>query len=329
MSPYRRNVMIGATVLGSLAVLIWMLVKFGGDVLKPFAPPSIQITLSTTRADGVAVGSQVYYRGVAVGKVIDVKRAADNQGVAIVAEVESEPPLPGNVEAQIRQTNLLGGNTGINLELIAGEAPTGELTSGQPLKTTFVGLDVLPREFASLAEELRLTSKQFRESGVVNDLDEQINKVGKTLDSVQTLLDDPRMREDLKATIANFRTASEKATTVATNAEKFTADLPKLSEQASGTMTRASDTIDKSSKRIDELSKSVGDRLSQVATTLDTIQSIMVKVDKGDGTVGKLINDPKLYKNLLETTEQLNASSADLKRLLEQWEQEGVSLRLN
>ena len=320
--------MIGATVLGSLAVLVWMLVKFGGDVLAPFQPPSVQITLKTSRADGVAIGSQVYYRGVAVGKVVNVKRDADNLGVQIIAEVESTPPLPANVEAQIRQTNLLGGNTGISLEVVDGEQPTGQLKTGTALPTSYVGLDVLPRQFANLAEELRLTAKQFREANVVKNLDDQISKVGKTLDSMQTLLDDPKMREDLKASIANFRAASEKATVVAANAEKFSADLPKLSEKATGTIDRANTAIDKSTKHIDDLAKSVGDRLSQVATTLDTVQSIVGKIDKGDGTMAKVINDPKLYQNLLETTDQLNASSADLKRLLEQWEQEGVSLKL-
>jgi phospholipid/cholesterol/gamma-HCH transport system substrate-binding protein len=328
MNAYRRNVMIGATVLGSLIVLIWMLVKFGGDVLKPFAPPSIKVSLKTSRADGVAIGSQVYYRGVAVGKVIDVNRLSDNVSVEIIAEVESIPPLPENVEAHIRQTNLLGGNTGIALEVPEGETPAGQLKSGTALKTMYVGLDVLPRQFASLAEELRLTAKQFRESNIVGGLDQQIKKVGSTLDSMQTLLDDPKMREDLKQSIANFRTASEKATTVATNAEKFTADLPELSKKASGTIDKANTTLDTTTKHVDTLAKSVSERLSQVATTLDSLNSIVAKIDKGDGTAAKLINDPKMYQNLLETTDQLNTSSAALKRLLEQWEQEGVSLKL-
>jgi phospholipid/cholesterol/gamma-HCH transport system substrate-binding protein len=320
--------MIGATVMGALGVLIWMLVKFGGDVLAPFAPPSVSIKLRTSRADGVAIGSQVYYRGVSVGKVVDVHRNPDNLGVEIVAEVESTPPLPGNVEAQIRQTNLLGGNTGIALEVLEGQEPTGQLKSGVSLPTSYLGLDVLPRQFASLAEELRLTAKQFRESNVIKDLDIQVNKVGKTLDSMQSLLDDPRMREDLRTTIANFRAASDKATVVVANAEKFTDDLPKISEQAKATLTKTNDTIDKANKHVDEIAKSVGDRLSQVAGSLDTLQSIVTKIDKGNGTASKLLNDPKLYQNLLETTDQLSATSADLKRLIEQWEQEGVSLKL-
>ena len=57
-------------------------------------------------------------------------------------------------------------------------------------------------------------------------------------------------------------------------------------------------------------------------------QDLTIRTDKGEGTIGKLVNDPKLYQNLLETTDQLSVSAKDLRRLFEQWEQEGVSLKL-
>jgi len=41
-----------------------------------------------------------------------------------------------------------------------------------------------------------------------------------------------------------------------------------------------------------------------------------------------LVNDPRLYESLADTTRQLNATVSDLRRLLEQWEQEGVTMKL-
>jgi hypothetical protein len=60
---------------------------------------------------------------------------------------------------------------------------------------------------------------------------------------------------------------------------------------------------------------------------LDGFQSITAKLDKGDGTAGQLVNDPKLYQALVDSAQQLNATVTDLRRLVNQWEQEGVSLR--
>ena len=41
-----------------------------------------------------------------------------------------------------------------------------------------------------------------------------------------------------------------------------------------------------------------------------------------------LVNDPKLYQSLVDNSRELNATILDLKRLVEQWEQEGVSFKL-
>ncbi len=320
--------MVGVTVLGGLIVLVWMILKFGGDIAQPFAKPGISIRLTTGRADGVAEGSQVYYRGVSVGKVTKIGLSDDSQSVDIVAEVNTTPPLPGNIVALIRLTNFLGGSTGISLEVPAGESASGHLQPNQQIQTRYIGLDVLPPEFVDLAADLKKTSAQFREANIAKDLSVQINKAGQLIDSVQSFISDQKLRDDLKATIANFRAASEKADKVIADAGKFTDKLPKMSEDASGAVADARSTIDKTQKHIDDIAKNVNDRLGQVATTLDQIQSIVNKVDKGEGTIGKLVNDPKLYQNLLETTDQLSVSAKDLRRLFEQWEQEGVSLKL-
>ena len=52
------------------------------------------------------------------------------------------------------------------------------------------------------------------------------------------------------------------------------------------------------------------------------------KIDKGEGSIGKFVNDPRLYEALTDTSAELNLTVRDLHRLVEQWEQEGVSLKL-
>jgi phospholipid/cholesterol/gamma-HCH transport system substrate-binding protein len=320
--------MVGATVLGGLIVLVWMILKFGGDVVAPFAKPSIPIKLTTGRADGVAEGSQVYYRGVIVGKVNNIALAANNKEVEITAEVEVTPTLPGNVEALIRLTNFLGGSTGINLELKEGEPPTGQLQRNQQIPTRYIGLDVLPPAFVELATDLKKTSQQIREANLAGDLSKQINKAGQLIDSLNALVGDQKVQTDLKASVAALKSASEKANEIMASAQKFTDSLPKIQEDATGVLSDARATVGKTQKHIDGLAQNVTDRLAQVSATLDHVQSIVNKIDKGEGTIGKLVNDPKLYQNLLETTDQLSSSAKDIHRLLEQWEQEGVSFNL-
>jgi phospholipid/cholesterol/gamma-HCH transport system substrate-binding protein len=65
-----------------------------------------------------------------------------------------------------------------------------------------------------------------------------------------------------------------------------------------------------------------------VSELLQQFQQIAQKINAGQGTAGQLVNDPQLYQSLVATTQELNATIADLKRLVEQWEQEGVSLKV-
>ena len=81
-------------------------------------------------------------------------------------------------------------------------------------------------------------------------------------------------------------------------------------------------------QRIDQIGAQLGDRLAQMSTLLSTFQSVANKINQGQGTAGQLVNDPKLYEGLVETTRQLNATIADLQRLVQQWEEEGVSVRV-
>jgi phospholipid/cholesterol/gamma-HCH transport system substrate-binding protein len=57
--------------------------------------------------------------------------------------------------------------------------------------------------------------------------------------------------------------------------------------------------------------------LERLTVRLDSLraslQSVSGKVDRGDGTLGKLVNDPKLYDEAKQTVAELKALIADIK----------------
>ncbi len=328
MSPYRRNILVGVVVLGALIFLGWMILKFGDQPAKLFAAPTMPVFFTAQRADGVSEGSPVLYQGVNVGRITGVKRTDDGKGVLIEGQVDVAPPLPANVDGAIIAQSLLGGGAGISLQLL-GPEPTGELAAKTTLNARYVGLEMIPPEFATLAAELRLSAVQFRESRIIEHLDQQVIKAGEVMDSVKSLLDDKEMRADLKTSMANVRVATETANRIGTNLEKFSTELEKLGKEANATVGQARVTLTKADEQVTDLSKQVGQRLTQVAKLLDTFQSISAKIDKGQGTAGQLVNDQRLYESLVQTSRELNATISDLKRLVEQWEEEGISFKLS
>src|SRR4051794_13179591 len=73
MSPYRRNILVGASVIVALAILGWMILQFGEAPARFLTKPTIPIHFESERADGLGEGSIISYRGVAVGHITDVK----------------------------------------------------------------------------------------------------------------------------------------------------------------------------------------------------------------------------------------------------------------
>ena len=74
--------------------------------------------------------------------------------------------------------------------------------------------------------------------------------------------------------------------------------------------------LERVTKRMDEL---VG-KLDGTATTFDrsakSLDSILARMDRGEGTLGKLSTDETLYKNAAEATENLNKATVELNKLL-------------
>ena len=85
-----------------------------------------------------------------------------------------------------------------------------------------------------------------------------------------------------------------------------------LYKNTSEFMKSAKETSDKAQKIIDEF-KGIG---TEVKETVKTIKKIVTKIDKGEGSVGKLIYDEELYNEAKKTVKSAKAASEDAKDVL-------------
>src|SRR3954467_6199135 len=159
MSAFKKNLMVGITVLIALILLGWMILRFSDAPFRLFAKAQMPIKLEAPSAEGVSEGTSIYYLGVSVGRVTKIERSEDLKSVVMQGLVD--PPLPENIEGRIR-TQLFGGGAAISLVLVPGESttrpttggvfamddvqPRGTLTSGSRVRATFLGIDILPKE---------------------------------------------------------------------------------------------------------------------------------------------------------------------------------------
>jgi phospholipid/cholesterol/gamma-HCH transport system substrate-binding protein len=64
---------------------------------------------------------------------------------------------------------------------------------------------------------------------------------------------------------------------------------------------------------IQKLDKLVADNSARVDATMANLQEITGKINRGDGTLGKLVNDPKLHDELLATVSEIKATAEEAK----------------
>jgi len=315
MSNYRRNVLVGLVVLVAGLVFGWMVLRFSSKTAQIFAPAQMPLHFISPRADGVSTGSPIVYLGVNIGRVTAVSRRPDGQSILIDGTVDRSPPMAANVRAAIIQSSAIGGGSSVSLDL-EGQKPEGTLQSGATLNARYLGLSLqfLPPQFTQAAEdvgkmsqEISKTAEQLHQSGAIQHLDEALKRLGQALDSMQSIMGDEKTQQNIRVAIANIRQTTEATTRLSVKLETLT---DSLQHDSTG------------------LTKQLGDRLTQLASVLNTLQSISQKLDAGKGTAGMLVNDPRLYEALVDATRQLSATVSDLRRLVDQWEQEGVTMKV-
>lgn len=296
MSPRKRNIVTGIVVLLALATLTWMVLTFSGGAMRIFKPKGVPVVFRCDRADGLSEGSPVFFKGVEVGRITDVRRLEDNQTVLIEGELDNHPPLPQNLQGDIRAQSSL--SSSCEVDLTTQGPATGTLVSGQDIKIRYVGQSIFPPEFSDMMAEANKQQLVKHVDEMIVSLQAQVEKAGAVMDMVNS----PKIRTNLETALSNISAVTEHAKILADKFDK---------------------TLAKTDKNLDQLDLD----LMNLGVSFRQVQEIVTKINAGKGTGGALVNDPKLYDELALTAKELNVVAASLARLVDQWEHEGVSIK--
>jgi phospholipid/cholesterol/gamma-HCH transport system substrate-binding protein len=141
----------------------------------------------------------------------------------------------------------------------------------------------------SVVEENRKTVKQVLENAL--SLSEMLKEdLPQVLENVNTLTSQLSQmtlenREDIRRIVVNLKEASEKAPQIAQNLDNLTERLNQILNE--------------------ENTREIQTTLENIEKTTAELKEILAKVNQGNGTIGKLFNDEKLYQNITKTTETL------------------------
>lgn len=290
----------GLLVTGALAALLW-----GMNYLKGFNLLSNDNKFFAvySSVDGLVPSSDVVLNGVKVGMVQDIQFTPDKSGQIVVSLVIKDNIFVSKTSiARIVSTDLLGGR-GVNIILDPAGAPAvdGDTLSSEVQTTLADQLTPVKDKAESLIQTLdslasainQVVSPANRKSLNASFLN--LDKTLANLESVTGSLDQmvssdqgklKKMIDNLESITSNIKNNNEALASALHNIEKITDSL--AASNLASTVNNANST------------------LSQTA-------SIMEKINKGEGTIGMLINNDSLYNALEQSAVDLDKLLIDLR----------------
>ncbi len=242
------------------------------------------------RADGLTPGNYIYINGVRVGSVKDME-LADNDSVLVTMSFALDVEIPQNSVAYLESSGLLD-EKAIIVE--RGDAEEN-LQFGDTIKGVYRGgmMETLKQEGEQLSEDV---SESFQQ---LNTLLDQLNTMmnDETQGKVQEVLSNLRSTSDeIAGLFENKRTDLESSIDHARN---FLANVDTVSMQNKSRVDSVLTGLDRSLDELETLSR-------DVQKTNKELNEILSKINNGEGSFGKMVNDTALYDNLESMSAEMN-----------------------
>ncbi|MCK6546074.1 MlaD family protein [Myxococcota bacterium] len=315
-----------------------------------FTPFKVGVLVVASAAAFLAFLQIVSTRNLARAGSYDVHAMFDD---VLGLERKSPVQIAGIDVGRIKSIDLVGGRAKVTLE-IDGPVELYEDAAIEKVSISLLGDYKLAIEPGSAKGRRLVDGDEIKNVKSMSSVDAIVGEVRVMTESMRRLVagtpDQPaplqQIVEDVRGSAAAARIVleevskdignnTEKLDRILANIERFTGDMADISQgrdqeldQIIGdvkviaqSIRRTSENIDRivsgqdTEKDITESVKSLKQTLDTMNRTLDSMASITKKIDEGQGTVGKLINDPKVHDDLASAVEGAEGLVGGIARL--------------
>lgn len=285
-----REIKTGIIVIGGILLFI-----LGFSYLKSTPLFSNNKTFYATydNVGGLQPGTQVSINGFSVGKVNDIRFKDASGKLLVTFSVDNSFEFSKNSIAELYDTGIIGGK-GIQILPVFDGAATA--MSGDTLTTeSKPGLTDLVQE--------KLAPLQDKIEGALTNADSLLGNVNSMLDA-KTKAELQGAISGLNTNMKNFGDATNSLTSLLeSNKENLTTSLENIKEMT--------DNFAKLSTTLSEAG--LDKTIASLQSTMTNLNALLGKIEKGDGTLGKLMNDEALYNNLSDASKELDLLLQDFR----------------
>jgi phospholipid/cholesterol/gamma-HCH transport system substrate-binding protein len=238
-------------------------------------------------------GQQVLLAGVAVGAVAEVK-LRDEGYLDVKLRVDDDIKVPRSSLASVKPIGIFG-------DAAIALTPKG------PGKSYFAPGDTVPVGPGDTD---------------IQAIENKVDSIAGTVNSMTNLLN-----KELFASggIRDIRKSMANAATVSANAAQLSIQLNDIAREQNRNLTAAMNSLRRAANAVDSATidstmknfRRSSESLTRIAANLDTTSrhanALIAGIERGDGTVGKLMKDTLLYRDLRGLVTQADSVLADLK----------------
>lgn len=279
-----RELTVGLLVIaGAAAILITLFTLTDAALFRG----RYIVNTTVPHAGGIRKGDPVQMRGVNIGRILQFFINKDD--VTIRLEIEGEYKIPADSRVELKSAGLLGG-------MVADVVP------GAGAKTLSWG-DSVPGSIGEGVFETvdDLTKAAQTAVGRVEKLlsDETVTNVEKGSGELRQLL------QELQATVGEQR---QELIVLSRNLRRSSEGLEKAT---------SGPELERTVKRLDALTGRMDGVMGGLERSSHSMEAVLARVERGEGSLGKLTRDDELYVNASEAALNLKKAAAEMARLTE------------
>ena len=336
-SQRRRNFVVGLFVVVGLTALGWLIFKFGDLPGIVTRYRSFQVFVQFPSAPGVQRDTPVRFCGYQIGRVTsvmtpeirkDLTTDLEYYQTVIVLSIDKKyGTIPHDVEVKLMTRGL--GSSYIELK----QDPT------KPAGDKFLENETLLQGSTGMTSEFFPEESQKKLDGLIEGLRALIA-------NANDVIGDPNSKDNLKRTLANLADASEQARHTLeefqelaatgteslkkadTKIEEVVASVVDTSTEIKQFAATGTETLKSVDAKTERLVAATVETSGQLTASMRELQLVLQKVNNGQGSAARLLNDGSFYENLLENTNQLQVLLEEMKEFIAEWRNKKIDVKI-
>jgi phospholipid/cholesterol/gamma-HCH transport system substrate-binding protein len=294
----RRNYIVGAFVLIALVFFVFLLNKFRDLPLIVSKANSFYVIGKFTDAPGVQKETPVQFCGYQIGRVAvvspptyveDQKTGKAWHEITVTMAIENKyKNIPSNARLKLMKRGL--GSSYIELRVDPDE-PLTELIPGRP-ETKFLCENSIIHGSTGMSSEFFPPEMQKK-------LENLVTSIATLTENTNQIIGDEDNKTNIKKTLEHVAAAAEQT-------RQTLASIQNFSNVGSEKIVQISEDLDISLKEFNQ---------------------ILIKINTGQGSAGRFVNDGRFYENLMDSSMELEMALEQIKEWAADAREKGIRIK--